>query len=61
MADRYRCSPCRWVSRWGSAATDQEEYTIKVALLGATGFVGSALLKEALDRGHMVTPIVPHP
>ena len=27
----------------------------KVALLGATGFVGSALLKEALDRGHVVT------
>ena len=25
---------------------------MKVALLGATGFVGSALLKEALDRGH---------
>ncbi len=24
---------------------------MKVALLGATGFVGSALLKEALDRG----------
>ena len=28
---------------------------MKVALLGATGFVGSALLKEALDRGHVVT------
>ena len=34
---------------------------MKVALLGATGFVGSALLKEALDRGHMVTAIVRHP
>ncbi len=34
---------------------------MKVALLGATGFVGSALLKEALDRGHMVTTIVRHP
>ena len=34
---------------------------MKVALLGATGFVGSALLKEALDRGHIVTAIVPHP
>jgi len=33
----------------------------KVALLGATGFVGSALLKEALDRGHVVTAIVPNP
>jgi uncharacterized protein len=34
---------------------------MKVALLGATGFVGSALLKEALDRGHMVTAITRHP
>jgi len=34
---------------------------MKVALLGATGFVGSALLKEALDRGHAVTAIVRHP
>jgi putative NADH-flavin reductase len=34
---------------------------MKVALLGATGFVGSALLKEALDRAHMVTAIVRHP
>ena len=31
---------------------------MKVALLGATGFVGSALLNEALDRGHVVTAIV---
>ena len=34
---------------------------MKVALLGATGFAGSALLKEALDRGHIVTAIVRHP
>ena len=34
---------------------------MKVALLGATGFVGSALLNEALDRGHIVTAIVRHP
>jgi putative NADH-flavin reductase len=34
---------------------------MKVALLGATGFVGSALLKEALDRGHTVTAIVRNP
>ena len=31
---------------------------MKVALLGATGFVGSALLKELRDRGHEVTAIV---
>lgn len=30
---------------------------MKVALLGATGFVGSALLNEALSRGHTVTAI----
>lgn len=30
---------------------------MKVALLGATGFVGSALLNEALSRGHSVTAI----
>src|SRR6478736_4244824 len=34
---------------------------MKAALLGATGFVGSALLKEALDRGQIVTAIVRHP
>lgn len=34
---------------------------MKTALLGATGFVGSALLKEALDRGHTVPAIVRNP
>jgi hypothetical protein len=34
---------------------------VKVALIGATGFVGSALLEEALHRGHEVTAIVRHP
>jgi len=37
------------------------EGNMKVVLLGATGFVGSALLKEALDRGHRVTAIVRDP
>jgi uncharacterized protein len=32
-----------------------------IGLLGATGFVGSALLNEALDRGHTVTVVVRHP
>ena len=31
---------------------------MKIALIGATGFVGSAILKEALDRGHEVAAIV---
>lgn len=34
---------------------------MNIALLGATGFVGSALLKEALDRGHAVTAIIRDP
>lgn len=34
---------------------------MKLALIGASGFVGSALLKEALERGHLVTAIVQHP
>src|SRR5271163_2154870 len=34
---------------------------MKIVLLGATGFVGLALLKEALDRGHRVTAIVRDP
>jgi len=34
---------------------------MRVVLLGASGFVGSALLSEALDRGHAVTAIVRHP
>jgi len=34
---------------------------MKIALIGATGFVGSAILQEALERGHEVTAIVRHP
>lgn len=34
---------------------------MKIVLLGATGFVGSALLDEALSRGHEVTAVVRHP
>jgi len=32
--------------------------TMKLALIGATGFVGSRVLNEALERGHQVTAIV---
>ena len=32
-----------------------------IALLGATGFVGAALLAEALARGHRVTAVVRNP
>ncbi|MGN6531588.1 MAG: NAD(P)-dependent oxidoreductase [Ginsengibacter sp.] len=34
---------------------------MKIALIGATGFVGSAILKEALNRGIQVTAIVRNP
>lgn len=34
---------------------------MKVALIGATGFVGKAVLNELLHKGHQVTAIVRHP
>ncbi len=34
---------------------------MKVALIGASGMVGSAIRDEALSRGHQVTAIVRHP
>lgn len=34
---------------------------MKIALIGASGFVGSALRKEALARNHQVTALVSHP
>lgn len=34
---------------------------MKIALIGATGFVGSAIMREALDRGHHVSAIVRDP
>ena len=33
----------------------------KIVLIGASGFVGSALLNEALNRGFEVTAVVRHP
>ncbi|MEJ5079619.1 MULTISPECIES: NAD(P)-dependent oxidoreductase [unclassified Ochrobactrum] len=30
----------------------------KIALIGATGFVGAAILKEAVSRGHSITALV---
>lgn len=32
-----------------------------IVLIGASGFVGSAILHEALNRGHRVTAVVLHP
>jgi hypothetical protein len=34
---------------------------MKIALIGATGYVGSALREEALARGHQVTALVSNP
>lgn len=34
---------------------------MKIALIGATGFVGTALLEELLRRGHQVTALARHP
>ena len=34
---------------------------MKIVVIGATGFVGSAILQEALNRGHEVTAIVRDP
>lgn len=34
---------------------------MKVAIIGATGFVGSAVLKEAVARGHEITALVSDP
>ena len=34
---------------------------MKVALIGATGFVGAAVLQELLGRGHEVVALVRHP
>ena len=34
---------------------------MKIALIGATGFVGEAILTEALNRGHQVTALVRNP
>jgi len=33
----------------------------EIVLIGASGFVGSAILNEALDRGHKVEAVVRHP
>ena len=34
---------------------------MKIAIIGATGFVGSGILSESLNRGHAVTAIVSNP
>ncbi len=38
-----------------------KESAMNIALIGATGFVGSAVLDELLQRGHRVTALARHP
>jgi putative NADH-flavin reductase len=33
----------------------------KIVLIGASGFVGAAILKEALNRGYRLLAVVRHP
>jgi putative NADH-flavin reductase len=40
---------------------DGKETIMKIALIGASGFVGAAILKEAVARGDAVTAIVRNP
>lgn len=52
----------RWRAHIGFAQiANDRETRLKIALIGATGFVGSRLLNEALNRGHTVTAIVRNP
>lgn len=41
--------------------TSEADHRMKVALIGATGYVGAKILTEALDRGHETTAIVRNP
>ncbi|GAB3358140.1 NAD(P)-dependent oxidoreductase [Lysobacter tyrosinilyticus] len=44
-----------------TAPTPTEEPSMKIMLIGASGYVGSALLNELLERGHQVTAAVRNP
>ena len=41
--------------------SDLQEHTMHIALIGPTGFVGTALLNELLQRGHRVTALARTP
>jgi len=49
-ADPFECS-----------LSKERKETMKIVLIGATGYVGSAILREALDRGHHVTAVARDP
>lgn len=57
-------SKCTFVGLYHSGRPHyslNSQLSMNIALLGATGFVGTALLTEALTRGHHVTAIVRDP
>ena len=41
-----------------ASCLEREKSAMRVVLLGASGFVGSAILKEALDREHQVAAVL---
>jgi putative NADH-flavin reductase len=41
--------------------TTHQEHTMNITLIGASGFIGTAVLNEALARGHRVTALVTRP
>jgi uncharacterized protein len=43
------------------ATIHSKEHPMKIALIGASGFIGSGLREEALARGHAVTALVSNP
>jgi putative NADH-flavin reductase len=42
-------------------ATTHQEHNMNITLIGASGFIGTAVLNEALARGHQVTALVTRP
>jgi uncharacterized protein len=44
-----------------TSPSDHTENLMKIALIGATGFVGTALVTELLQRGHQVTALARNP
>jgi putative NADH-flavin reductase len=56
------CFLAAWIRKVSRHCSNYiQEFNMKIALIGATGFIGSALLEEALARGHQVTALVAHP
>ncbi len=69
MSHYVRESKCRIMGAGKSGVRDLRECAasagrvefMKVAIIGASGFIGSYVRDEALARGHQITAIVRHP